>query len=750
MAILIAYLIKLSISLAVVYVFYQLLLRRLTFYNWNRWYLLAYSVVAFFIPFVNIYPVLEKNNWSSHEMIEMIPVVGFNEGAKLGQAKPWGQEEWAAVFIATGVLIMLVRLAIQQLSFRRIVKNSTLLHSDKVKIYQVDKNIIPFSFGNSIFINQHQHSSEELTEIIRHEFIHVKQKHTIDILWSEALVILNWYNPFAWLLRRSIRQNLEFIADHKVLENGIDKKDYQYLLLKVVGISHFSVAANFNFSSLKKRIAMMNKIRSAKLHLVKFLFLLPLMAVMLLAFRNNLANEQDEPAKQQPVNQQTTGLTVDTLFNVDKNGNITVGNMKHFEDEDVNGNRFMLMVDGKEVSTVQNIHKSKIVFIRSMFGKEARAKYGNNGRYGVYEFYTIDAPAEMIDTLPGRRRLPENVSSISITNDKATVKLKNGTIETYDLSKADEEAAFEKKYGRPAPPPPAPVPPAVHHDPPAPPEPPHPVKDHVRWQPGPNDKGYIITVADNHGECVIIVKDKNNKLVKAVELTEWNKSEKEYVAKYGEIPPPPKVVLREPAKPVAPAKPKNPPSPPAAPAAPKVPPPGVDDGIIIAPSGNQHLLKPTPATRSLQALSPTVRITGIASVSDPIIFIDGVQQPKDDEGWKKIDPNTIESIHILKDQSATALYGETARHGVIFIVTKKNSSSAFARTGEMNLDIETFEGLVYLDGQQLTRGTIDSYIKAENIESINILKNDEAVKLYGEKGRKGVILITSKKRPQNL
>src|SRR5258706_503603 len=161
-----------------------------------------------------------------------------------------------------------------------------VLNND-VKLYQVSQSIIPFSFGNSIFINQQLHSDDDLQEIVRHEFVHVRQGHTLDIIWAELLCVINWYNPFVWLIRKAIRQNLEFIADNKVLQTGLDKKQYQYLLLKVTGNNHFSIASQFNFSSLKKRIAMMNKMKSAKMHLLKFLFILPVAVVMLVAFRNH-------------------------------------------------------------------------------------------------------------------------------------------------------------------------------------------------------------------------------------------------------------------------------------------------------------------------------------------------------------------------------------------------------------------------------------------------------------------------------
>jgi beta-lactamase regulating signal transducer with metallopeptidase domain len=291
------YLLKLSFSLGIMYLFYQFVLRRLTFYNHNRWYLGGYALLCFFISVINISPILEKNEVASHEMVKFIPTVealttkvsaGPAIAATLGTWTIWS---WVFVFLITGIGILLFRLILQLVSFKRLAAKARLVTDDEIKFYQVDKNIIPFSFGNSIFINQHLHFEAELKEIIRHEFVHVKQRHTINIVWGEILCILNWYNPFAWLIRKAIRQNLEFIADNKVLENGMDKKQYQFLLLKVIGNNHFSVGSNFNFSSLKKRIAMMNKIKSAKLHLIKFLFVLPLGAVLLLSFREVISSD---------------------------------------------------------------------------------------------------------------------------------------------------------------------------------------------------------------------------------------------------------------------------------------------------------------------------------------------------------------------------------------------------------------------------------------------------------------------------
>jgi hypothetical protein len=284
------YFLKLSATLAILWLFYYAILRPLTFHTWNRWYLLGYSLLSFFIPLIDL-GSLVKDNAETHQpaYFTYIPALGNYAPAI---AHPYvtqttGVDGWTlcGLVLAGGILFLLTRTLIRWLSLIRIQKQARLIRDKAIRIYQVDRDITPFSFGNAIYINTQLHTEKEWEEIILHEYVHIRQYHTLDILVAEAVCILNWYNPFAWALRHSIRQNLEFIADQQVLDNGIDKKEYQYHLLKVIGQSQYRLANNFNFSSLKKRIIMMNKIRSARLHLLRFLFLLPLLAVVLLAFR---------------------------------------------------------------------------------------------------------------------------------------------------------------------------------------------------------------------------------------------------------------------------------------------------------------------------------------------------------------------------------------------------------------------------------------------------------------------------------
>ena len=290
----IQYLLKLSVSAAVIYAFYYLVLRRLTFYNLNRWYLAGYTLLCFIIPFINITQIASKAD-EKMPVLNYIPAVRnikYYMPSALNETEHHSYNIWDAmlVLLAIGSVILLVKLAVQMISFMRMKRQAKLISDKDSAIYHVDEEIMPFSFGKSIYLNKNMHSDKELGEIIMHEYVHVKQLHSADILIAELFCVVNWFNPFAWFIRHSIRQNLEFIADDNVVRSGINKKDYQYHLLKVVGIPQYRIANQFNFSSLKRRIIMMNRAKSAKIHLLKFMFILPLLTVTLMAFRSEIVN----------------------------------------------------------------------------------------------------------------------------------------------------------------------------------------------------------------------------------------------------------------------------------------------------------------------------------------------------------------------------------------------------------------------------------------------------------------------------
>lgn len=294
------YMVKISVCLAVTYMFYYLLLRHTTHYIWNRWFLFACTLLSFIIPAININLFVQPQQLGHIYFINKLPAI-YTPGATVAAPESNGINIQLIAFIVfiTGVLVLAAKLAIQYLSLKKIQSQAKLVSNGngEFKLYHLDAAIAPFSFNNNIYCNNKMYNQQELDEVIRHEMVHVTQKHTRDVLLAELLCILNWYNPFAWMIKRAVKDNLEFIADDNVLQHGTSRQGYQYLILKVTGNTPYAIANNLNFSSLKTRIAMMNKNKTSKAHLLKFLFVLPLACCILVAFRHGNAAPVKEEVK---------------------------------------------------------------------------------------------------------------------------------------------------------------------------------------------------------------------------------------------------------------------------------------------------------------------------------------------------------------------------------------------------------------------------------------------------------------------
>ena len=304
------YLLKLSVSLGVIALFYHLVLRKLTFYNDNRRFLLLYSALCLLIPVINVNHFIAPEPTPARVFVQSVPtiarlakpeIITYGSTAAVETTLPT-PTEWIVYIWLAGVSIMMLRLLAHVRSYLRIRSRSRLVSCDDgVKIFHFDLEMSPFSFGKAIFYNPHLHKPDELQDMILHEYIHVQQWHSLDVIWSEILCIINWFNPFAWLIRSAIRQNLEYIADQKVLENHPDTKAYQYLLLKAAVGPEFSLVNQFGYHSLKERFVMMNKNASPRALLACFLFILPLLAVVLAAFRPDVPGKKVQNFYRSPV-----------------------------------------------------------------------------------------------------------------------------------------------------------------------------------------------------------------------------------------------------------------------------------------------------------------------------------------------------------------------------------------------------------------------------------------------------------------
>ena len=183
---------------------------------------------------------------------------------------------WFGVFVFAGSFLFLFVLLLYR------ARRNPAIVDGKYRIVEVSGNKAPCSFGNTIFINPSAYDWETYNQILLHEKIHIRQKHTVDIILAELVLIFQWFNPFAWIYRREIENNLEFLTDDELMQHKeVDKKSYQLSLLRVTA-PHLplSLTNNYNQSILKKRITMMNRKRS-NLHTTwKYFFLLPVLAFL--------------------------------------------------------------------------------------------------------------------------------------------------------------------------------------------------------------------------------------------------------------------------------------------------------------------------------------------------------------------------------------------------------------------------------------------------------------------------------------
>ncbi len=212
--------------------------------------------------------------------------------------------EAAGVVYFTGVIIFTLRLMIQLIQLAIIVRRNKITRQEGANIVFVDRGYSPFSFFNLIFIREEYFIDGKLTPVLAHEKIHIHQYHTLDLLLIEIAIILQWFNPFAWFLGRSMKSIHEFLADEGVLKKGFLKSEYQTLILnEAMGLQVNNLTNNFNVSLIKNRITMMTKARSASWTLIKVVVALPAFFAVLFLFaagtsKNLTAQETQQKATQ--------------------------------------------------------------------------------------------------------------------------------------------------------------------------------------------------------------------------------------------------------------------------------------------------------------------------------------------------------------------------------------------------------------------------------------------------------------------
>ena len=279
------YFLKINVAIALFYAFYRLFFYKDTFFAWRRTALLCFFAVSAAVPLLDIQQwIVQQEPMAA--MADLYAAVMLPELT----LTPQPETDWRQL-VADGIVVaywlvaalLALRFLVQLAGIVRLARRCPTQKIDGTTVHLLPRAEGPFSFFRWIFVCPDAHTGDELHEILTHERTHARQWHSIDVLTGELACIICWFNPFAWLMKREIRTNLEYMADEKVLETGHDSRTYQYHLL---GLSHHKAAAtiynSFNVLPLKKRIIMMNKRRTRAIGRTKYLMFLPLAALLMI------------------------------------------------------------------------------------------------------------------------------------------------------------------------------------------------------------------------------------------------------------------------------------------------------------------------------------------------------------------------------------------------------------------------------------------------------------------------------------
>ena len=281
---LILYLIQSGISLILFYGIYWLFLRKDTFHMVNRIYLVVTVVFSLIFPLLQISLPFYANSQTT--FVVMLDAVTINATSLQSTlSNHFSAFQIIVVIYLTGASIFFIRFLFQLGQLVLMVRKHGISHEEGLNIVFIDRNYSPFSFFNLIFINRKEINKQNISEIIAHEQVHIRQQHSLDLILIEIMTIVQWFNPLVWLYRSSIKNIHEYLADEGVLIKGFDAINYQNLLIhQSLGVQVNDMTNNFNHSLIKKRIIMMTKNKSKFMARLKVLLVTPVAIFLVAAF----------------------------------------------------------------------------------------------------------------------------------------------------------------------------------------------------------------------------------------------------------------------------------------------------------------------------------------------------------------------------------------------------------------------------------------------------------------------------------
>ena len=266
------YIARAGLYLGVFYAFYLLFMRRTTFFRLNRALLLAGSFLCLLLPFFRLRTVTAAATASDLALV----ATGTETAEQVVRAAfPW-KEVLLGVY-AAGLLATLALYLVSVWRMGRLMRGGESMDMEGCRLFLLDEDVPSFSWGRKVVMSRKD--LQQNPAILTHEMMHVRCRHSLDLLLFFPLQLLFWWNPLVWITREELRLLHEYEADEGVIQKGIDATGYQLLLVrKAVGEHRFTLASGFQHAKLKSRIEMMLKPGSSRWMRWSYLALVPVLA----------------------------------------------------------------------------------------------------------------------------------------------------------------------------------------------------------------------------------------------------------------------------------------------------------------------------------------------------------------------------------------------------------------------------------------------------------------------------------------
>ena len=410
MGVFLIHILKSSACLALFYLCYRMLLSKETFHRFNRILLLSIIMLSFLLPFIEVtmqkMPEMTVFFLLLEEAMETYETQHLDVLAETPNRFPWNTLIFSVYL--SGTLFFLLRHAWsigRMLCLLRTCRKEE--REDGITLYIHQAKVAPFSWMKLMAISE-EDLEKHSEAILAHERAHIRNHHSWDLLLAQACVFLQWFNPAAWLLKKELQTIHEYEADEYVIRNGMDASTYLLSMIeKTVGTRLFTIANNFNQSLLAKRVTMLNKGKSRPWARLKYLYVLPISALAIVAFARSEVSNPFMPSNNQLqyLNEMVvTGYVPQKTGQADMDEKIKTGTVKRETTTPMNGIPSYLTGKSEALKFLARYTKYPISALKAKVEGRVLVKFvverdGSISDIDIYKGVSPDLDAEAIRVL---------------------------------------------------------------------------------------------------------------------------------------------------------------------------------------------------------------------------------------------------------------------------------------------------------------------------------------------------------------